>query len=119
VTSTLISTLPNPVLAGTGVTAVQVFKVPGASVDATGVVTITPGVLTDPSSITLKVSSANGVSYTWVFGSSGSISKLAVGVYTAEVDTTSMTGPITVEWIGTGACALVAPFTFTVQAPPL
>lgn len=72
----------------------------------------------DPSTVTLKYANA-GTTTTWEYGGTGAITKVSTGVYQAELDTTASSGVWTVEWIGTGACAVVNALTFVVTAPPL
>ena len=116
--NTINSTLPNPVLAGTTVTVIEVFRVPNVTLDASGNVTIGPGVATDPTTTELKVSCSNAVGgFDWTYGVTGSISKLQTGAYQGAINTTGMSGIVTVEWIGTGACAFVHKYSFVVVAP--
>ena len=43
--------------------------------------------------------------------------EFASGAYQGAINTTGMSGIVTVEWIGTGACAFVHKYSFVVVAP--
>lgn len=99
------------VYAGTVVTSTATFTNPGST---------TP---VDPTTISLKISGGGATTVTWVYGGAGSITKVAVGIYSAELDTTvgvlGNPGPWTVEWIGTGTCAVVDIASWTVLKQPI
>ena len=96
------------VYAGTSVTTTATFTNPDQ-----------PATPVDPTTVTLKFRVSGGAVTTWTFGGSGSIVKVATGIYSAELDTTSMPGDWELEWIGTGTCAAVNVASFLVQAAPL
>ena len=102
-----MTTLPTPTYAGTAVTTTATFTIPPSA---------TP---VDPSTVVLKYQAGSAAPVVWTYLGTGSIVKVATGVYSAELDTTSLAGEWTVEWIGTGACAAVSVSTFPVQTPPL
>lgn len=78
----------------------------GALVQSTANFTNLSGVLTDPTTITLKYRIGAGSTTTVVYPAAP-IVRAAQGVYTANLDTTGWAGPglqlWTIEWIGTGA----------------
>jgi len=114
---TIVSEVPSPVWAGTAITEVMVFAVPNVAVDAYGNVSAGLPTLTDPTTVTVKVSSNEGTfTYTYALAQ---ITKLAVGVYMIDISTTGVVGTLTVEWIGTGACAVPNIHTYYVNALPL
>ena len=93
-----------------------------AGTDATTRVTFTtPGIAepVDPTTVTLKYRIGNSDVTTWTFGVTGDINKEATGVYSAVIDTTRNAGRLTVEWVGTEACAAVGVGTDLVYAAPL
>lgn len=96
-----------PVYAGTTRTSTATFTNPGSS---------TP---VDPSTISLKYKAGSHPPVTWDYGGSGSIVQVSTGVYSVELDTTALAGFWTIEWIGTGACAVVGIAQFQVITPPL
>lgn len=76
------------------------------------------GDATDPTTIVLKYlepgSGVTTVTYPDAF-----ITRVSAGVYSAELDTTSLPGAWTVEWIGTGAVQAIAAASWTVTRAPL
>lgn len=76
------------------------------------------GTAADPTTIVLKYlepgSGVQTVTYPDAF-----ITRVSAGVYSAELDTTSLPGAWTVEWIGTGAVQAIAASSWTVTRAPL
>jgi hypothetical protein len=101
-----------PIYDGTAITANVTFTLPtyGATPNNWPV--------TDPTSVSLTVSAPNGVT-TYNYGQSGFITRLSVGVYTAELDTTNLPGNWMVQWQSTGVCAAVWAGGFQVVPSPL
>lgn len=101
--------LPGPVYVGTGITTTATFTVPGAPG--------TPGVLTDPTVVTLSFRVAGGTPTVWTYGGAGSIVKVSTGVYSAELLANAL-GEWDVKWEGTSACAAVNVASFSAVEPP-
>lgn len=97
----------------------------GSLVTSTATFTNTSGTPTDPTTITLKVQSPNGTVNTYTYPNAF-ITRVSTGVYSAEIDTTGLTGyhgPITetfvVEWIGTGNVQAINSTSWPVTPAPL
>ena len=109
---TVTNQLPGPLYAGTAVTLTVEFAppVPGEPPNQWP-----PA---DPTTVALAFIPGTGqTEITWVYGVSGSISKIATGNYSAELPT-SADGTYRWKWIGTGAVAIVVAGGFQVSAPP-
>lgn len=85
--------------------------VAGNLVGILGIFKNNAGVLTDPTSITLKWGPVGNIT-TWVYGGAGSITRLSVGTYLGIVDTTPV-GTVAAggtaqdwlrQWVSTGTC---------------
>lgn len=109
---TISNQLPQPVYAGTAITA-QVEFYDGLPPQLGG-----SGVLTDPSTIVLKFLNA-GTETVWTYGGTGSIVRSSTGVYSAPINTSGMNGPLTIEWIGEGNVAVVNVQSVNIVTPPL
>lgn len=93
------------VYAGTAVNVTLSFKNPG-------------GVLTDPDAVSLIYTVAGAEPVTLTYAGSG-LTKLAVGVYFATLDTTDFApGTVSLWAIGEGACEATYPGSFIVRAGP-
>lgn len=99
--------LPATIYAGTAITSTATFTVPPST---------TP---VDPTGVTMKYKAGSAAVVTWTYLGAGSITKVSTGVYAAELDTTSLAGGWTVEWIGSGACAAVSVTQFLVEPLPI
>lgn len=92
----------------------------GTAVLATATFTNTAGVVTDPSTVTLKYQGGSGTVTTVA---QASLTHVGTGVWSYILDTTSDTegtsGNWTVEFIGTGSCAAVQTSIFTVISQPI
>jgi hypothetical protein len=109
---TVTNQLPGPLYAGTGVTITVEFAppVPGEPPENWPLV--------DPTTITLSFIPGLGeAEVTWIYGSYGSITRVGVGSYLAELPT-SANGTYRWKWIGTGTCAVVVAGGFQVTNPP-
>ena len=94
------------IVAGTAVTASATFANPQANVPPNQWTPV------DPSTVTLTyVPGTSSTPVTWTYGGTGSIVRVSAGVYTAELDTTGQPGQWKVKWHGTGACAVVTPWS--------
>ena len=102
-----MATLPSPLYAGNAVTTTVTFTVPPSTSPV------------DPSTITLKYKAGSTATTVWTYGGTGSINRVSEGIYAAELDTTSLAGNWTIEWIGTGACAAVSVSFITVETLPI
>lgn len=78
------------------------------------------GVLTDPTTVTLKWRNQGTTTTTWTYNSTGHITRVTTGVYHATLTTaTSVSSSWTAEWKGTGTVAAVSVVSFTVMPTPL
>ena len=74
------------------------------------------GEVTDPTTVTLEFTFLPSlVSTTWTV-TSGQITKVSTGVYSANIDTTGQEGSCQLVWTGTGACQAVTVDTFGIQS---
>jgi len=107
--------LPTPLYEGTAVTLVETFAVPPVPYTGQPQSEWTP---TDPTVVTLTFIAGEGAApETWTYLGTGSINKVATGVYSAELPTTAV-GTWQVKWVGTGSCAAVDVGGFPVTATP-
>ena len=78
------------------------------------------GVLTDPSTVVLKVGNGEAGSTTYTYGVGSTITRQAAGEYQANIDTTGFAaGTYVYEWISTGTAQAVAAGAFIVTSEPL
>lgn len=97
----------------------------GGSVMAGSLVTTTAtflseaGTPADPTTVVLKYQLSRGGTVTTVTYPNAFITKVSTGVYKAEIDTTSQSGPPVVEWIGTGTVQAIGDASWTLTAAPL
>lgn len=93
----------------------------GSLVRLTGTFTDINGNAADPDTVTLKYRQGSTVTTLTYAGTQ--LTKLAEGVFYADLDTTSWLSAgsetITAEWIGTGACQAVGSDAFIVTEPVL
>ena len=71
------------------------------------------GVLTDPTTVSLRWRVAGGVETTWVFGTDAQVVKDSVGVYHADIPVT-LPGLHYFRWAGTGTVTAAEESTFNV-----
>ena len=102
-----MATLPSPLYAGNALTTTATFTIPPST---------TP---VDPTTVTLKYKAGSTATVTWTYLGTGSITQVSTGIYSAELDTTSLAGGWTIEWIGTGACAAVSVSNISVTPQPI
>jgi hypothetical protein len=76
------------------------------------------GVVTDPTTITLKYAIEGQAPTTETYASSA-VTRVSTGVYEYTLDTSVGAGTWTVEWIATGTCEAVEALTFSVISAPL
>lgn len=93
-------TLPNPLYEGTTVTTTVTFTDP----------TRKP---VDPTTVTLSYQVEGGDTVTV------DNTRVSVGIYEAELNTTSLPGWWTVKWVGTGTLMAVGISRFYVNATPI
>lgn len=89
----------------------------GSSADPTGGFRDVNGTLTDPSTVTVSWRDPSGsvTTDTYPVG----ITKVGVGLYTAQIDTTGKPGLWIYEWKGSGGIQAIAASSFNVQSPPI
>lgn len=105
--------LPTPTWAGTAVTTSVQFYNPVVGEPQS------EWPLVDPSTVELVYVAGTGASpVTWTYGGTGSIVRVSLGIYSAELATTGTSGPWQVKWVGTGGCAAVTILGFEITATP-
>ena len=73
------------------------------------------GVLTDPTTVTVKIRAPSGTVTTYVYGSDAEVVKDSVGVYHVEYTVTAA-AIWHVRWNGTGACVASSEVSFNIDA---
>lgn len=72
------------------------------------------GVLTDPTTVTLKVKTPEGTITTYVYNSGSEIVKSATGIYYSDIDITRV-GTHHYRWVGTGTIKAAGESRFTIK----
>lgn len=78
--------------------------------------TTAAGVITDPTTVTLKYGTSGQPTTTI---DQTSLTHVSTGIWSYTIDTTGLVGTYTVEFIGTGACAAVNTGYLVINPAPL